>query len=220
MQAKTRRKIEMGIRALAFCVDHPDPSEGYGKVVASLQSLITRARQLMTLQSESLRQLRGATARRVELRKRMRRTHMSHVARVARLAAAEDPNLEQTFKLVREDVPYLEFLSVARHFAAEAIARRDLLVHYGLADTMLTALQHSVEEFDGLNHSILEAHLQHVRATAELRLIGGRIIRLVGVIDALNRFRFDANPELMAAWLSSSNVVNPRRGPEELRAAS
>ena len=51
---------------------------------------------------------------------------MRHIAAVVELAAKEDPALLQPFALVREDTPFLEFLSAAGHFAGEAEQRRKI----------------------------------------------------------------------------------------------
>jgi hypothetical protein len=66
---------------------------------------------------------------------------MRHIAAVVELAAKEDPALLQPFALVREDTPFLEFLSAAGHFAGEAEQRREILLRFGLSSTNLVALQ-------------------------------------------------------------------------------
>jgi hypothetical protein len=149
------------------------------------------------------------------LRQEMRRNQMTHIARVVALAVLEEPGIEEIFKLVREDVPYIEFFSVAQQFALEAARRREMLVRYGLADTVLEALKTAVLEFEQLNRRIIEARQEHVRYTSELRLVGSRIVRVVAVIDAVNRHRFGAHPELLATWRSASNVIHPRSGSDE-----
>jgi hypothetical protein len=46
MNEKTRRKLEMGRRALAFCRAHPESSPGYLALVARLEALLARAEEL------------------------------------------------------------------------------------------------------------------------------------------------------------------------------
>ena len=83
MKAKTRRKIEMGSRALGFSIAHPDASPGYATTLARLEERLARARQLIDLQRDGIAQVRGATLQKQELRKTMRRTQLMHLARVA-----------------------------------------------------------------------------------------------------------------------------------------
>src|SRR6476660_8401291 len=97
MKAKTRSKVEVGRRVLRFSQDHPDPSPGYATTLASLQSLSSRAQELMSLQRDRIGQVRGSTVQKRTLRRRIRRAHMRHLARVAEDAAAEKPELVQKF---------------------------------------------------------------------------------------------------------------------------
>jgi hypothetical protein len=46
MNDKTRRKIEMGRRALAFCKAHPDSNPEFVAAVARLEALLARADEL------------------------------------------------------------------------------------------------------------------------------------------------------------------------------
>jgi hypothetical protein len=208
MLAKTRRRIEMGGRALAFSVAHPDPSPGYAVAVAELGRLITRGKELMEVQVSGINELTGATRVRSELRSTMRRTQMPHVARVAVLAAKDEAGLEEVFRMVREDSPYTVFLSNARHFAVEAERRRAMLTAHGLTDTVLDGLRDAVEKFELLNERIIHMQWQRVGVTVELRGIGSGIVRLVKVLDALNRYRFAGNRGVMAEWVSSSRVLD------------
>ena len=99
MNAKSRRRIEMGTRALDFSRAHPDASPGYTAAVTRLEERLARAEQLATQQREGTLQVRAATARKRELRRTMRRTHLTHLARVARVAAREMPDLAQKLVL-------------------------------------------------------------------------------------------------------------------------
>jgi hypothetical protein len=46
MNEMTRRKLEMGKRALEFCRAHPDSSPEYVAAVARLEALLARAEEL------------------------------------------------------------------------------------------------------------------------------------------------------------------------------
>src|SRR6476661_10779731 len=99
MKAKTRRRIEAGRRSLEFSLAHPDPSPGYATTLTSLQGLLARAEQLITLQRDRIGQVRGATVQKQNLRRRIRRAQMKHLAKVAQGAARENPELAQKFVL-------------------------------------------------------------------------------------------------------------------------
>ena len=52
MDEETRRKLEMGRRALKFCRAHPDSNPGYVAAVARLEALLARAEELERLEND------------------------------------------------------------------------------------------------------------------------------------------------------------------------
>jgi hypothetical protein len=209
MKAKTRRKIEMGSRALGFSIAHPDASPGYATTLARLEDRLTRAKQLIDLQREGIAQVRGATEQKQQFRKTMHRTQLRHLARVAEGAAKEVPELAQKFVMKPEKIPYIEFQASARAMAAEAQNQKELLVKHGLADTLLESLVKNLDRFDQVVGRGTEARRAHVGASMELDVIGDEILHHVKVMDALNRFRFQDAVEILAEWDSASNVFGP-----------
>lgn len=57
MDEMTRRKLEMGKRALEFCRAHPDTNPGYLAAVAQLERLMARAEELQ--RQEKIEDLRN-----------------------------------------------------------------------------------------------------------------------------------------------------------------
>jgi hypothetical protein len=215
MNAKTRRRIEMGSRALGFSIAHPDTSAGYATTLARLEERLTRARQLIDLQRGGISDVRAATRQKLELRKTMRRTQLMHLARVAEGAEKELSGMAQKFALAPEQTPYLEFQAAAHAMLAEAQSHKDLLVRHGLAETLLDGLVKTLEDFDQAVAQGIEARRAHVSASAELDAIGDEIVHLVKVMDAVNRYRFRDDVPVLAEWESTSNVFGPIRPTEK-----
>ena len=215
MNAKTRRKIETGARVLAFSRARPDSSPGYATTLARLEERLARAAALIGLQRDGLAQVRAATSHKRDLRRLVRRSQLPHIARVAQGAAVEAPGLAQKFVLPRHHSPNLEFQAQARAVLAEAQNQKELLVKYGLAETLFDALVKNMAEFDRTVEQSTEARRTHVSASAELDAIGDEIVHLVKVMDTLNRSRFDASPEVIAEWESASNVFGPVHSAEK-----
>jgi hypothetical protein len=211
MNAKTRRRIEMGTRALNFSRAHPDASPGYATTLSRLEQQLGRAEELITRQRDGIAQVRGATMQKHDLRRTMRRTQLMHLARVAEGAAKELPDLAQKFVLAPEQTPYMEFRAAAHAMVAEAQNQKELLVKHGLADTLLESLIQTLGQFDQAVEQGSEARRAHVGASAELDAIADEIVYLVKVMDALNRFRFAENAEVLAEWESASNTFGPLR---------
>src|SRR4051812_12756802 len=99
----------MGVRALAFSRDHPDPSPGYAASLAQLEDCLRRAQELAAQQYEGTLQVRAASARKRDLRRMLRRAHLAHLRSVARVAERDLPELGQQFVLRRGTIPYMAF---------------------------------------------------------------------------------------------------------------
>ena len=93
MNAKTRRKLEIGSRALEFSRAHQDEGSGYGVAVAQMKEQLQRSRELPARQLEGFVEVRAASTRKVELTRSMRRQQLVQLARVARRAPSEAPEL-------------------------------------------------------------------------------------------------------------------------------
>jgi hypothetical protein len=207
MNAKSRRRIEMGTRALEFSRAHPDESPGYAAALTRLEERLDRAEELAGLQREGILQVRASTARKQELRLAMRKAHLAHLAKVARIAAREMPELAQKLTLRPRTGTYLAFRTAARGMAAEAQSRKEALVKHGLAESVLVNLAQTLDQFDAAVESGVAGRQTHVGASAELQAVADEIFQIVQVMDGLNRYRFMNDPELLAAWDSASSVL-------------
>jgi hypothetical protein len=214
MKAVTRRQLEMGRRALDFSRANPDPSPGSVAALASLEGRVRVADQLAMEQQEGIRQVRAATARKREIRRALNESHLAHVALAGKSAAAELPELQQTFAFSRDVRPYADFRSRAQSLVQDATTHKELLVKYGLADTTLTALEQSLADFDAAVSQGLEARVRHVGASAKLEAVAAEVVQIVKVMDGLNRFRFRNEPDLLAEWKSVSRVQDYVRQPD------
>ena len=215
MNAKSRRRLEMGQRALEFSRAHPDASPGYTSAVARLEERLAHADEVAVQQREGLLQVRAATARKRELRQTMRQAHLSHLAQSARVASREAPDLARKFVLKPATASYLAFRTAARGMAAEAASQKEVLVTHGLVETVLENLTQALDQFDAAVESGREGRASHVDASAEVKAVADEIFQVVRVMDGLNRYRFMNDPESLAAWESASNVVaSPRPAPK------
>lgn len=213
MDAKSRRKLEMGARALEFSRDHPDTSPGYTAAVTRLEERLGRADLIATQQMAGLRDVRAATERKRELRRVLKHAHLAHVAEVGKSAAREVPELTQKFVFRPGTSTYLAFRTAARGMAAEATTHKDVLVKHGLAESVLENFLQALDQFDAAVDQGTEGRQAHVGASAELRAVADEVVQVVRVMDGLNRYRFLNDAERLAAWESASNVPPSPRSP-------
>jgi hypothetical protein len=175
--------------------------------VARLQELLDRAGRLAHQQLDGRSAVHVATARKVELRRLMKRTHLRHLTRVAAVASVEEPELERKFMIPRDTHTYRGFQTAASGMAAEAASRKELLVKHGLDEEVLTGLQVALDQFDTAVEQGAAGRLEHVGATAELNQVAEDVVQVVGVMTTIIHVRFVNQPEILAAWDSASNVV-------------
>jgi hypothetical protein len=207
MNAKARRKLEMGARALEFSRAHPDASPGYAAALARLEDRLNRADRLASQQRDGILLSRTATARKRELRRTMKQAHLSHLASVAKVASDEVPELAQKFALTQATNSYLAFRTAARGMEAEAESRKELLVKHGLSETVLQGLTQALDEFDAVVDQGSDGRVAHVGASFELDGVADEVVQVVKVMNGLNRFRFAKDGELLRSWEAASNVI-------------
>lgn len=207
MNAKARRKLEMGARALEFSRDHPDAAAGYAAALARLEDRLNRAAQLEAQQREGILLSRAATARKQELRRTMKQAQLGHLASVAEVASSEVPELAQKFVLPQTTQSYRAFRTAARGIEAEARDRKELLVKHGLSETVLDGLTESLNEFDAVVVQGSDSRIAHVGASFELDDVADEVVQVVKVMNGLNHWRFRKDGELLASWQAASNVV-------------
>jgi hypothetical protein len=211
MNAQSRRKIEMGTRALEFSRAHPDTEPGTATAAARLEQLVARANETAAAQRDGLIHVRAASARKEELRRAMLAVPIAHLAEVGRAAAREEHELGKTFRFKPGATTFLAFRTAARGMASAAQTQRELLAKYGLAQSVLDQLVQMLDQFDAAVALGNDGRTAHVGATRELRAVAQEIVRTVRVMDGRNRQRFAEEGQLLGSWISASTVLGKTR---------
>ncbi|HEY3011945.1 MAG TPA: hypothetical protein VGJ36_04300 [Gemmatimonadales bacterium] len=215
MNAQSRRKIEMGTRALEFSRTHPDTEPGTATAVARLEQLVARANETATAQRDGMIHVRAASARKEELRRAMLAVPIAHLAEVGRAAAREEHELGKTFRFKPGASTFLAFRTAARSMASAAEEHREVLVKYGLSQSVLDQFVQMLDQFDAAVVLGNDGRTAHVGATRELKVVASEIVRTVRVMDGRNRQRFADQEQLLGSWISASTVLGvPRPGTE------
>ena len=215
MNAESRRKIEMGTRALKFCVAHPDTEPGTAAVVGKLEGLIARANEQATAQRDGFIQVRAASARKEELRRAMLEVPIAHLADVGEVAAREEHELDKVFRFRPGASTFLAFRAAARGMASVAETHREVLAKHGLSASVLEEFGRMLDQFDAAVALWNDGRTAHLGATQELERVAQEIVRTVRVMDGRNRQRFAQDAQLLGAWLGASRVFSGRRAGTE-----
>ena len=211
MNAHSRRRIEMGTRALEFSRAHPDTEPSTAVAMARLEQLVARANATATVQRDGLVDVRAASARKEELRRWMLEVPIAHLAEVGRAAAQEEHELGKTFRFKPGASTFLAFRTAARSMAAAAQTHREVLAKYGLAQSVLDEFMEKLDQFDAATALGNEGKTAHVGATRELKALASEIVRTVRVMDGRNRQRFAGDQQLLGSWISASTVLGTPR---------
>lgn len=207
MNADSRRKIEMGVRALEFSQAHPDTEPTMTATVAKLEQLLAAAKATATVQRDGFVHVHAAAVRKAELERQMRAGPIPHLGEVGRAAAREDHELGKTFTFRPGASTSFAFRTAARSMAAAAQEHRDVLTKYGLSQSVLDEFIVMLDQFDAavvLGH---EGRTAHMGATRELRSLAAEIVRTVRLMDARNRQRFAGQEQLLGSWIGASRVL-------------
>jgi hypothetical protein len=206
----------MAVRVRDFSRTHPSADASYASVLDRLESAITRMEALAGQQQGGYLSKHSSTVRRQELRRRLHGGLLRHLVTIAADAASEDAALTEKFVLPPSNATHKAFQTLARKMLEQGQAQKELLAKHGLADRLLDDLGAAVNEFDASVAETNGGRQDHVLARAEMDALGDEVMRLVGMLDGLNRYRFERDRQLLVAWKSARHVVTgPQGGTEE-----
>jgi hypothetical protein len=211
MNAESRKKIEMGTRALEFSRAHPDTEPGTAAAVAKLEQLVARANEVAAAQRDGLIHTRAASARKTELRRAMLAVPIAHLAEVGEVAAREEHELGKTFRFKPGASTLLAFRTAARGMASAAEAHQEVLAKHGLSASVLEQFGRMLDQFDAAVALGNDGRTAHIGATRELRAVAQEIVQTVRVMDGRNRQRYAEDAQLLGSWLGASRVLGRRR---------
>jgi hypothetical protein len=209
MNVRINRRIEMGVRALEFCHAHQFQDPGYNSSVKQLEDQVAHAKLLASEQERGIKEVHAATSRKSTLSRTIRRSHLVHLATIAQRAAKELPELEAKFDISGLPRRQLPFRTVARSLLEQAEQHKELLVKHGLIEEVLVSLRRSLDELDQVVDRGAEGRRIHIGARANLEAAGAEVTQIVRGLDGFFTFRFGNQPDLLAAWISASNVFGP-----------
>ncbi len=212
MNADNRRRVVVGKKARSFGRAHPDPSAGFATAQTNLEGALDRADALAQQQRAGEIAEKSANARRRQISSVLIHPILDHVTRVSAIASKEVPELPRTFRLPKKDGSYQGYRTAVGAVLESARAHKDLLLRHGLVESLLDSLADGLGQLDQAVEEAEAGRRQHVGAVAEQEKVAAEIIRLVKVMNGLNRFRFANDAEKLAAWESASTLVTPEVG--------
>lgn len=211
MRTDLRRRLEMAVRVREFFRTHQTDGPTQDGAVQRLDQLVQRAEALSAQQRAGVLATRVASGERAKLRRRLQGTLVRYLSALGAAAGRENTELAQQFRLPTFHAPHKAFVEIVKGMLAKATALKDTLVSHGMSAQLLTDTAAVLAAFEQTLEATHSAQLDHTGATAELRGVLSQISEQVRVLDALVRYRYGDNGEVMGAWESARNVVGPFR---------
>lgn len=209
----------MAASVRTFSRAHPSADASYTLVLDRLDGTITRIEELAKQQQGGYMSKRAASVRRSDLRRRIHTGVLRHLVTVAEDATSEAPEAVGGFRLPRSNITHAAFRASAGEMLDAARVNQELLVKHGLSAPLLDELDAAIKEFDASLQDTNEGRQSHVAARAEMKTLSDEVMRLVGMLDGFNRYRFHHDPELIVAWQSAKHVVTGPQPKEPAPAA-
>jgi hypothetical protein len=211
------RRLEMAVRVRVFSDTHPSADPSFVVVLGRLKEGIDRMVELSGQQVGGFLSRHSSSLRRRDIRRKLRDGLLRHLVTVAEDASAEKPELRAKFELPAHNLSHVRFQTVARKMLEQGEAERELLVKHGLSDTLLGDLAAAVAEFDASVAETNSGRQDHILASAELRTVSEEVVQLVEMMDGLNRYRFQKEPQLLVAWDAARHITSgPQAAKEEV----
>jgi hypothetical protein len=217
MNRHISRRLEMAVRVRVFSDTHPSADPSFVIVLGRLKESIDRMVELSGQQVGGFLSKHSSSLRRRDIRRKLRDGLLRHLVTVAEDASAEKPELRAKFELPSQKLSHVRFQAVALTMLEQGEAERELLVKHGLSDTLLGDLAAAVGEFDASVAETTSGRQDHILARAELGALSEEVVRLVGMMDGINRYRFQKEPQLLVAWQSARRIISgPQAAKEEV----
>ena len=198
----------MAARVREFSRANPSTEQPHEDVVTRLEERLARADTLGIQQRAGTGDAQAATARRMQTRLQIEFALLGPLVKVGRSAARTSPELLGKFKLSQPKASHKAFLIAARTMLGEATTAKDLLVSKGLAAKLLEDLAKALDRFEAESNAINLSRRAHIGARIELTEVAANLTDLVNVLDALNRYRYQEDPEQLAVWNAARSVVS------------
>jgi len=205
----------MAVRVRDFSRANPSTDPAFVAALGRLDQGILKLTELENAQTGGFTSKHASTSRRRELRRRLREGLLRHLVTVGQDIAAGHPEIRDIFRLPEHNITTGAFQVQARKLLDQGVARKDLLLECGLSPELLDDLKAMLDQFDASVAATNDGLLGHVMASAALKLVSDEIMQIVAIMDGINRYRFEGQPELMAAWESAKHVVTGPATAEE-----
>lgn len=209
MMKSLKDQLDVGLRAATFAEEHPDANP---IITAAGNNLGGLSGQGNTLAGEyqvadQNRQAALHGRRRTEA---AINTTLGALQGIAGYAALRRPDTPVLFRMPGTHGGMRGFASRVRGVLEVVNANRELLLTYGMPDTMPEELLAQLEAFEKFVAQRAAAQQERAALREQLAEVARQLMQGVRHLNGLYRIRYAASPELLAAWRGT--IALPVRG--------
>ena len=206
MNGRLRRRFVMGTSVQSFSRSHAVDSPEFVLILSELDGTLERIVALDGQQRAGLLDRHAASVQKEKLVATIRSVHLPHLAQAGQKAARTEHELGTAFRIKPAGDSMPSFRTAVGTMLAEAQRHMPVMVKEGLSPTVVADLEQTLGALDAAIELGKTARAAHIGASAEMQVLGDEVVRLVRLLDAVNRLAFRDKPELLAAWQSVSRV--------------
>ncbi len=208
-----RRILDMVLRVLGFLHANPSDDPAYLAAVARLEQDAAKLLALAAQEQTGHIEASAAVVTKQELREGLQDA-LTLLARLAVIATREFPSIPVRLSIPKPHSSQRAFLTGARAVVAEARAQQEPLTQFGMTPGFLDQMAGTLDQYELAISAKDSGIIAHVGASAELQEVAVEVVRLVRLLDAIQRPRFRNDPEKRAAWKSAHSIVRRTPKPE------
>lgn len=221
MKVADVRRFDMCVRVDVFGQEHaadfPAASRG-GTLFQTVHTCVGQAQDLIGKQDAGKRAVRQQTSNKATLRE----TLLANLRKISDTARGMDFDLPGTAAQFRMPPKIdMRIISAARAFLSAATPLKAEFIKNELPADFLTKLQSDLDNFEAVINEQTRNTEQKVSATAGLSDVLARASRAVQQLGPIVRNKYNANPQILAAWTSASHVERaPQHKPNKDKPAA
>ena len=198
----------MAVRVRDFCETNPSADASFVSVLGRLKDAINRMVLLGSRQVSGILSRHASIVNRQQVRRRLRDDLLRHLVTIAQDASGEQPGLGDKFEVPASNLSSARFFAASKAMLELGSKEKEVLVKHGLSDKLLDDLATAVAEYEGSITTTNTSREDHIGARAELQQVSDEVVRLVQMMDGINRYRFRGDPHLLVAWEAARHVVS------------
>ena len=207
----------MASRVRSFIRTNPASGTAYGNARTEFEALVARAEALAAQQDAGRVSARAAIANRTELRHALHSLFLRYLSGLGGVVGKTNAGLGVELRLPKTSLTHSAFLIATRRMLGQADSQKELLLDRGMSATLLDSLGKGADEFERLDESVKLARRAHIGASKDLEGISVELLQHVRLLDAMVRYEFGTNREIIGAWESARRL--PARAAEPIAPA-